>query len=168
MGSISNLRLGQCDITYNNVPIGHTKGGVEITIKNDVTEVTVDKYGSTPVRAFHKGTRIEIKTTLSEYEFTQMEQVINAATKSGSILKIGKIAGTELDGAELLLHPSNAGDTSTDVTVFKAIIIGDTKIPFQVDQETVYDVTWLALVSLDDADEDGNGFLIQFGVPSEE
>lgn len=264
MGSIANVRLGQCDITYNSVVIGHTKGGVEITIKNEVTEVTVDKYGSTPAKAYHKGTRVEVKTTLSEYDFTQMQEVINAATKSGAAatgtitygspsngdtitvdghtftkaasgsgsnfsaiaelttlinalanvnatdngttitvtasetgvhgnsiamsktgsalvlsgalltggtgqLAIGKVAGDELTGAELVLHPSNvdSNDDTQDVTVWKAVIIGDSTIPFKVDGETVFEVTWLAVVSPDDADGDGKGFLIKLGTESD-
>lgn len=161
--SVSNIRLGQCSVSYNSVAIGHTKGGIEMSIKNDVTEVTVDKYGITPAKAYHKGTRIEVTMQLSEYDFTQMEQVINAATKVMSTLEIGKKAGTQLTGAQLVLTPLEAASTELDITLYNAVIIGDTKIPFKVDQETVYQVTFLALVSEDDADENGQGFLAKLG-----
>lgn len=258
MGSIANVRLGICSIVYNSVPLGHTKGGVELSVKNDVTEVTVDKYGSTPAAAFHKGTRVEVKTTLSEYDFTQMEQLINEASKAGNKasatitfgspsngdtvtvdghtftkassasgnnfstaaelaslinaldtvdaanvtgtitvtaaaigtqgnsialsktgsalvlssalltggtgqLNVGSVAGTELEGAELVLSPIEATADELDVTLYKAVIIGDMTIPFKVDGETVYEVTWLALVSPDDADVNGKGFLAKLG-----
>lgn len=245
-------------MVYNSVPLGHTKGGAELSIKNDVTEITVDKYGSTPAKAYHKGTRVEIKTTISEYDFTQMEQIINAATKSGAKatgtitygspsngdtvvvdghtftkaasssgnnfasisalttlinaldsvdatdnttvitvtaaaigvagnsvtmtktgsalalsgavltggtgqLSLGKVSGDELTGYELVLTPIEATSNELDITLYKAVIIGDSVIPFKVDNETVYNVTFLALVSPSDADVDGKGFLAQLG-----
>lgn len=262
MGSIANVRLGQCDITYNSVALGHTKGGVEVTVKSEVTETTVDKYGSTPAKAWHKGTRVEVKATLSEFDFVQLEQLINESSKAGTAasatitfgspsngdtvtvdghtftkaasgsgnnfstadelatlinaltrvnaanvtgtitvtavsigtwgnsiamsktgsalalssatltggdaqLDIGSVAGTELAGAALVLHPSQNDDDSQDIELYKAVIIGGSTFPFKVDEETVYEVTWIALVSTDDADEDGNGFLAKFGNESE-
>ncbi len=258
MSSIANVRLGVCTMVYNGVPLGHTKGGAELTVKNDVTETTVDKYGSSPLKAWHKGTRVEVKTTLSEYDFTQMEQLINeaskagvkasmtitfgspsngdtitvdgvtftkaasagaaafstaaelatlinalttvdavnvtgtitvsaasvgtagngiAVTKTGSALtlsaatltggtgqlNVGSVAGTELTGAALVLTPLEAVDDELDVTLYKAVIIGDMTIPFKVDGETVYEVTFVALVSPSDADGDGKGFLAKIG-----
>lgn len=258
MSSIQNVRLGICNVVYNSVAIGHTKGGCELTVKSDVTEVTVDKYGSTPAKAYHKGTRVEVKMTISEYDFTQMEQLMNAATKSGAKatgtitygspangdtvvvdghtftkaasggaaafstigelttlisaldsvnatnngtvitveaaaigvagnsvtmtktgsalslsgalltggtgqLAIGKAAGDELTGAALVLTPIEASSNELDITLYKAVIIGDSTFPFKVDGETVYEVTFLALVSTADADGDGKGFLAQLG-----
>ncbi len=169
MGSIANVRLGQCNVSYGEVDFGHTKGGTELTIKNEITEGMVDAYGTTPARAWHKGTRVEAKTTFAEYEYDQLRAAINATGSSGDEVTVGGLAGIELEGDILTLHPSSlaAEDTSQDVVLFKAVIIGDTKLSYKVDEETVYEVTWLALVSLDDADEDGNGFLARLGTPSE-
>lgn len=258
MSSIANVRLGICSIVYDGVTLGHTKGGAELSVKNDVIETNVDKYGSTPAKAWHGGTRVQVKTTLSEYDFTQMEKVMNAATKTGAKasatitfgspsngdtvtvdghvftkaasasgnnfstagelatlinaldnvdaanvtgtitvtaavigvagntiamsktgsalslssalltggtgqLNIGKVSGGELVGAELVLTPIEATSDELDITLYKAVIIGDSTIPFKVDNETVYSVTWLALVSPDDADVNGKGFLARLG-----
>ena len=258
MGSIAAVRLGICSIVFNSVPLGHTKGGAELSVKNDVSEVTVDKYGSTPAKAFHKGTRVEVKLTLSEYDFTQMEQLILAATKAGVAatgtitygapsngdtvvvdghtftkaasasgnnfstigelttlisaldtvsatnngtvitvtaaaigvagnsvtmtktgsaltlsgaaltggtgqLNIGKIAGDEITGHALVLTPLEATADELDITLHKAVIIGDSTFPFKVDGETVYQVTFVALVSTADADVNGKGFLAKLG-----
>lgn len=262
MSSIANVRLGQCDIEVNGVDLGHTKGGVELTVKNEITEVTVDKYGSTPAKAYHKGTRVEVKATLSEFDFVQMEQLINGASKAGTAasativfgspsngdtitvdgttftkaasasgnsfstaaelaalidalprvgaanvtgtitvtavsigtwgnqiaitktgsaltpsaaalsggdaqLNIGSVAGTELEGVSLILHPSQNDDDSQDIELYKAVVMGSSTFPFKVDAETVYEVTFFALVSPDDADEDDNGFLAKLGIESE-
>ncbi len=258
MSSIANVRLGICTIVYDGVTLGHTKGGAELSVVNEIIEGTVDKYGSTPAKAWHAGTRVQVKTTLSEYDFTQMEKLINAATKSGAAaaatitfgapsngdtitvdghtftkaasasgsnfntagelatlidaldnvgavnvagtitvtasatgtagnriamtktgaaltlssalltggtgqLSIGKEAGDELDGAELVLTPREATDDELDITLYKAVIIGDSVFSYKVDGETVYDVTWLALVDPDEEDVNGKGFLARLG-----
>lgn len=162
---IANVRLGQCDITYKSQALGHTKGGVEITIANDVKTATVDNYGTSPIAARHNGTRVEIKTTLAEYVYASLLKVINGAVDAdtGGSVAIGTAAGTELTGGTLLLHPSNAADTTLDITAWKAVIIGESKLPFKVDEETVYEVTWLALCDTTKADGQK---LIRFGIPT--
>lgn len=259
MSSIANVRLGVCAIVYDGVTIGHTKGGAELSVKNDIQETTVDKYGSTPAKAWHKGSRVEVKATLAEYDFEQLEVLLNAATKTGTKasatitfgppsngdtvtvdghvftkvasapgageftsaaelatlinaldsvdavnatgtitvtaasigtygnsialsktgsalslsgatltggaaqLNIGKEAGYELEGGELVLSPIEAVADELDVTLYKAIIEGDSTFPYKVDGETVYDVLFVALVSQDDEDVDGKGFLARLG-----
>jgi len=166
MPSIANIQLGQCEVTYNSIDLGHTKGGCEVSISNDIAEVTVDKFGIMPVKAYHTGNRVEVTVTLSEYEYTILEAVINGSDKLGATvfaLGVGGSAGAILDGAALLLHPVSAADTGLDILIFKAIPLGDKTLAFKVDEETTYEVTFLALVSEDDQDVDGNGGLIQFG-----
>lgn len=152
--NIRNVRLGQCDITYNSVALGYTNGGVEVTIKNDVAEVAIDKYGSAPVRSYHKGTRIEVKAQLSEYVYTTLQQVINGTVVTGSVVTIGDQGGVALAGALLTLHPTTVTGTAQDVQIYKAVIIGESKLPFKLENETTYEVTWLALV--DETKSDGN------------
>lgn len=171
MGSISNVRLGVCEVTYNSVILGHTNGGCEVTVKNEISEVNVDAYGITPMKAFHKGTQVEVKATFSEYQYDILKEVINGSLKiegTGGTpvdaLGVGALAGTALAGAALVLHPTIAGvATGLDVTVFLAVVTGETKLPFKVDEETKYEVTWFGLVSESDADGDGNGFMAKFG-----
>jgi hypothetical protein len=164
---IDNIRLGQCDVTYDGTALGLTKGGVEVTIKNDATEVSVDKYGSTPVAAYHKGTRVEVKTTLSEYAYDVLVAVLNGSQKVEGLggspvdgMTLGDMAGVELEGALLLLHPSIVVGNDQDVQIWKAIVTGDTKIPFKVDEETTYEVTFLGLI---DSGKTTGNYLGQFG-----
>lgn len=164
---IANVRLGQCDLTYNSQALGHTKGGVEITIANDVKTATIDHYGTSPIAARHNGSRVEIKTTLAEYAYAQLLKVINGAVDAdtGASVAVGMAAGTELTGSLLTLHPSNvaAEDLTLDVQVWKAVVIGESKMPFRVDEETVYEVTWLALC---DTTKTNGQRLIRFGTPT--
>jgi hypothetical protein len=166
--ALADVRLGHCTVTLGTTDLGHTKGGVEITIKNDVTETTVDKYGSTPAKAWHKGTRVEVKVVLAEYTNALLKEVLNGAAMSGANMTFGSNAGAKLTGAALTLHPIEAADDddTLDVEIFSVVVIGDVKLAYKVDEETVHEVTFLGLVSEDDADEDGKGFLARFGTPS--
>lgn len=158
---IDNLRLGHCEITYNSVDLGHTKGGCEVSLANDTYEATVDLYGSSPVKTFDKGLRVEVKVTLSEYQLDIMKEVIPSSTKiegTGGTpvdaLSFGKEAGSEIVGALLTLHPIDGNSTDEDVSIYKAVPIGEVKLPYKIDEETTYEVTFLGLI--DDSKSDGN------------
>lgn len=163
--NLRNVRLGQCVITYNSVDLGYTNGGVEVTIKNDAQEVMIDEYGTAPVKSYHKGTRIEVKAKLSEYAYTTLVQVLNGAVlNEGNTVDevtIGQKGGIALSGALLKLHPSQVTGTAQDVEIYKAVVIGESKLPFKLEGETTYEVTFLALV--DETKADGS-LLARFGV----
>lgn len=165
--NVRNIRLGQCDITYNSVALGYTNGGVEVTIKNDVQEVAIDQYGSAVAKTYHKGTRIEVKAKLSEYAYATLAQVMNGAVlNEGNTVDevtIGQKGGIQLSGALLKLHPTLVSGTSQDVEIYKAVVIGESKLPFKLEQETTYEVTWVALV--DETKADGS-LLARFGIAS--
>ena len=163
--NIGKIRLGQCDVTYMSQNLGFTKGGVEVTIKNDVTETTIDEYGTAPAKTFYKGTRIEVKAMLSEYQFEALQKVINGAQlvegDETNAVTIGEFGGAPLAGGLLVLHPTLVSGTAQDVQVYKAVSIGDTRLPFKVDGETVYEALFVALV--DESKSDGN-LLARFGI----
>jgi len=163
--NVANIRLGQCDITYNSQALGHTKGGVEVKVTSAVNEVTVDEYGTSPVKANNGGTRIEIKTTLSEYSYAILLKVINGAVDalSGDAVAIGKDGGTALAGATLTLHPHGVTGTALDVTVWKAVLMGESKLPFKLEEETTYEVSWIGLADTSKAE---GQMLARFGTPT--
>lgn len=161
--TLANVRLGQCDITYNSVALGYTNGGVEVSIQHDVQEVTIDEFGSAPVKTYHKGTRIEVKAQMSEFAYAALTEVINGAVLDGSgdFMTIGLKGGIALAGALLKLHPTNVTGTAQDVELYKAVIIGESKMPFKLEGETTYEVTWLALI--DESKADGS-LLARLGI----
>lgn len=163
--NIAKVRLGQCDVTYLSQALGYTKGGVEVTIKNDVTEVTIDEYGSAPAKTYHRGTRIEVKAMLAEYAYDALVKVLNGAQlvegTATDAVTVGEKGGAALAGGLLTLHPTLVSGTAQDIQVYKAVVIGETKLPFKVDGETTYEVLWVALV--DETKSDGN-LLARLGI----
>jgi len=166
--SVANIRLGQCTVTYNGQDLGFTKGGCEVSIKNDTTEIGVDEFGSTSVRSFHRGTRIEVKATFAEYAIDTLLKIINGAQlvegagdPEVDAVTVGGKGGVDLVGYPLVLHPTLDGvSDDNDITIFKAVVIGQSKLPYKVDAEMTFEVTWLAI--LDEGKGDGD-YLAEFG-----
>ncbi len=163
MTNLKSIRLGQCDITYNSVALGYTAGGVVVSIQNDVQETMIDEYGTAPVKSHHKGTRIEVKAILSEYAYNLLSKVINGAVLSVSedSMTIGDKGGRELTGALLKLHPTLVSGVLDDVEIYKAVLIGESKLPFKLEEATTFEVTWLAII--DESKTNGN-LLARFGI----
>ena len=147
---VTNVKLGIATITYNSVLLGHTKGGVEISITTDKREITVDEYGSTPVGAHVIGQRIEVKVQLAEHTLTQLKTMIPDSTLVTGATKnqvdLGKAAGNAITPYELVIHPTAYGTATThDWTIYKAIVMGDIAVAYKTEEETVFEVTFLAL-----------------------
>ncbi len=52
---IKNVKLGVCTVKFNNVDLGYTKGGVEVTVKTDTYKVNIDQFGKTPINEYIMG-----------------------------------------------------------------------------------------------------------------
>ena len=162
--NVDNVKLGICDVTLGGSDIGHTKGGVELSITPDIHSVTVDKYGSSVVKAYEIGTAVEVKITCAEYQKDLIAKAIAGSTLTAGSTKdqigIGGTAGKELTASAMVLHPTAFGtSTDDDITLHKVIPMG-TMLPFKVEEETVYEATFMALI--DESQTDGE-MIARFG-----
>jgi hypothetical protein len=78
--STENIHLGPCKVYYDDVDLGYTKGGVEVTVSSDTYEVTVDQFGSTPVEEIITGRNVVIKTPLAETTMENLVKIMPGAT----------------------------------------------------------------------------------------
>jgi len=148
---IANFRIGSADITLNAVAIGHTKGGVEITVTPAIHEKKVDQYGESPVGVTVLGHRIEIKCFFAESDLTHINKAIAGSTLTTGATKnevgIGKDAGQALTGVPLLIHPRDmAAVTDLDWNFASVVPIGAPTFAFKTDEDRVYEVLFLALL----------------------
>lgn len=163
MADIANVKLGVCNVTFNGVPLGHTKGGVVVTYEPTYHDVMVDAYGETPVDKRLLGEKLIAKVPLAEATLANLAIAIPEGTTSGSKLTIGSSVGDALSDVakELVLHPvENASNNLEDDVVFhKAVVTNSIELPFQNDAEKVIEVEFTAL--LDESKDDGNylGFI---------
>jgi hypothetical protein len=163
MADITNVKLGVCSVKFNNVDLGHTKGGVTVTYEPTYHDVTVDMYGETVVDKRLLGEKLLAKVPLAESTLANLQIAIPEGTTSGSKLTIGSTVGDSLadESKQLVLHPiANASDNLDDDVIFhKAVVSSTIEMPFANDGEKIIEVEFTAL--LDETKSDGNylGFI---------
>lgn len=164
---VQNVKLGACNVTYNSVNLGLTKGGVQVAITTSKYEMKVDQFGETIVNDIITGRQGSVTVPMAETDLTKLVAVIpgatlitDATTPSKKRLNIPTGAGISLmdAAAKLVLHPTaNAsGNKADDVIVPLAGVSGNVQFAFQVDQERVYNVEFTMY-------PDANGLLVVFG-----
>lgn len=153
MANAANLRIGAVTVTWGGANIGHSKGGVRMTIERDLEDLVTDQWGSSPYDKAIKGQRMQIVVPLAEIDVSHLSTALAEAKLRGSTdqrLDIGQIAGTLLRqfAKQLVLHPVNkaASDTSLDVTVYKAVPVDNVETNFEVENQQIIEVTFEALV----------------------
>lgn len=159
MADITKVKLGVCNITFNGVDLGHTKGGVEVTYEPHYKEVTVDLYGDTAVDARLMGERLTAKFALAEFTIANARISMPQGEFAGAAnarMTIGHKAGQSAlaDSAQLVLHPVDEGTRIRDIVLHKAVAIESVPIKHTNEDEKVLEITMLAL--LDESKSDGN------------
>lgn len=159
MADATNVQLGACTVTYNGVDLGHTKGGVEVSYEPMFKDVTVDKYGETPINKYLTGEKFTAKVPLAEFTIAMLKNAIPNATFAGAAnarITLGKSAGqAQLSlAAQLVLHPVNQGTRRHDVVLHKAVVTSQIVLNHKVDEEKIIEVTFEAM--LDETKSDGN------------
>lgn len=149
MADIQNVKIGACNVTFGGVNLGHTKGGVEISIETEKSEITVDETGST-VRDFSLlGEKMTAKVRLAETQVANLANVfpMGELEDTNTRLKIGKTAGQRFaaEAKELVLRPVGVADDSEDVVFYKAVSLGEATIGYTNEEERIVEVTFQAL-----------------------
>jgi hypothetical protein len=158
MSDVSNVKLGVCSVTFNNVALGHTKGGVTVTYAPSYHDITVDQYGETIVGKRLLGEKLSAKVPLAETTLANLQVAIPEGTTSGSKLTIGSSVGDALEdnAHQLVLHPiaNDSDNLDDDVVIHKAVVVSPIEISYKNDGEKIYEVEFDAM--LDETKTDGN------------
>jgi hypothetical protein len=80
MANIQNVRIGDVDVFLNEIHLGHTKGGVDFKFERSFEDLTVDKYGETPVDMALTGQNLTVEANLAEIT----NDVFNVAVPEGA------------------------------------------------------------------------------------
>ncbi len=159
MADITNVKVGTCDVYFNGVHLGHTKGGVEVSYEPEYHEVAVDAYGNTPVEKYLIGERLTAVVPLAEYTIANLNKAIPQSTTAGAgsaRITIGSKAGkaAKVDSAQLILHPVLVSGATNDIVFYKAYVDSVVTLAHRNDEEKLIEVTFIAL--LDESKSDGN------------
>lgn len=170
--SLENIQIGRQKITFGGLELGHTDGGCEFSYEPEYTDILVDAFGKTVADKVLVGEAVKVKVPLAEVKLELLKEAIPTGVLVGTTnkkLTIGSAPGKKLSASakELVLHPAWLADAdkSFDITLHKAVIVSEITLPYKVDEKTVYEVEFLALI--DDTKQDGN-YLATIGDPSVE
>lgn len=154
MANISKLTVAAGSlVTFGGVDLGHTVDGAEIEIAREFTELTTDLYGNTPVDFVLSGQSASVKLKLAEITPGIMAYVVPEADydlgASDDHIHFGSKAGYSLrdDALELVITPQgNNADGNLTYTFFKAVSTDNMTLAYKIDEQSVFEVTFTALV----------------------
>jgi hypothetical protein len=141
--TVDNIKLGACDVTFNAIDLGSTKGGVEVEISTEKFEVKVDQTGESVLKDIVTGTTVVITVPLAETDLTNLsnmlpQSVLQAATTPlPTGWNVNNVAGYAVGAAqieiELGTNDPSAGDTFTfsgHTTVYRVTTFATTTLDF--------------------------------------
>jgi hypothetical protein len=160
MSNVNNLYVaGGSLVTLGGADLGHTVDGTEISIERELTEVKSDWYGNTPIDFVVSGQKATVKLKLAEitpnvlsyaipetdYDLGTADDHLHFGTKPGYSLRN--------DALELVITPQASNtDGQRTITFFKAVSTGNIQFAYKIDEQSVYEVEFTALV---DTSRDG-------------
>ena len=163
MANIDNLYVAAGSrITLGGVDLGHTVDGAEIQIERSFVEVKTDIYGDTPVDYVLQGQKATVKLKLAEITPGTLSYVVPESDYDVGVsddhLHFGTKAGYSLrgDALELVITPNGKNtDGQRTITFFKAVSTDNATFAYKIDEQSVYEVTFTALVDESRAATDG-------------
>ncbi|OWZ90349.1 hypothetical protein B9J07_27560 [Sinorhizobium sp. LM21] len=89
--STENVKLGVCNVLFDGVDLGFTKGGVEVEVATSTKEITVDQMGETPIGEVIMGRTVSANVPLAE---TTLDNLVAIMPGSELISDGAKASGT--------------------------------------------------------------------------
>lgn len=143
---VENIKLGACDVTFGEVSLGLTKGGVEVEVSTDTYPVKVDQFGETTVSERIMGRNVKVKVPMVETDIAKIVAVMPGSSLSlgGDKLTVNVGEGTDLVkfAKELVLTPRNSDDYT--VTIPKAATAGSMSFAYKHNEERVFELEFTA------------------------
>jgi len=148
-----NISIGPCFAYFKGAHLGHTFGGVSISITQNTYELKSDQYGDTPLRVLDAGLVAEVTVNMTESTFANLKILFASATDETTHLTFGKPVGEVIDTGELVLEPI---DGSEIWQFYNAApnVGGAVEIAFTTDNQRVLACKFVGLI--DDARTSGD------------
>lgn len=143
--SSDNISIGPCYVFFAGAHVGHTYGGVQVSVNQNVYELKSDQYGDTPVKVLDAGVGIEVTVNLTEATLENLKILFSTATDETTYLTFGKAVGGAITTGELVLEPTDGSDI---FQIYKAApnIGGAIEIGFTTDNQRVYACKFVGLI----------------------
>lgn len=113
-----NISLGPCYVYFKGPldaafrHVGHTFGGVTVSVTQKAYELKSDLYGDAALKAVDGGVTIEATVNLTEMTFDNLKMLFTTAIEAtpGTLLTFGSPVGTELNFGQLILEPTDGSE----------------------------------------------------------
>ncbi len=140
-----NISIGPCYVYFDGVHVGHTFGGVTVSITQNTYELKSDQYGETPLRVLDAGLVMEVTVNMTESTFANLKLLFASAVDQTTYLTFGKPVGEVVATGELVLEPI---DGSEIYQIYNAApnVGGAVEIAFTTDNQRVYACRFVALI----------------------
>lgn len=140
-----NISIGPAYIYFAGRHVGHTYGGVNISITQNVYELKSDQYGETAVKVVDAGLVLEVTVNLTEATFENLKMLFASATDQTTYLTFGKPVGGAITTGELLIEPIDGTDI---FQIYKAApnIGGAVEIGFTTDSQRIFACKFIGLI----------------------
>lgn len=164
MADVTKVKVGVCSVSFNGVDLGHTLGGVEVTYEPSHHDVIVDKYGETIVEKVLTGEKLMAKVPLAEKTIANLKAAMPQGQYAGAAnarIHLGKSSGASARSvaAQLVLHPINEGTRAFDIVFHKAYVAGQVTLSHKIDETTVIECEFEALLDESKSDNNYLGFI---------
>lgn len=123
--STENVKLGVCNVLFDGVDLGYTKGGVEVEVSTSTHEVTVDQFGDTPIGELITGRKVTVKVPLAE---TTLDNLVAIMPGSELITDGTKASGTVTFATAVPVTTDSVTLPSGDTFTFKTAPVGPYEI----------------------------------------
>jgi hypothetical protein len=120
-----NVKLGVCQVFFDGIDLGYTKGGVEVSVTTETHRVEVDQFGKTPINESIMGRDVKVKVPLAETTLQNMIRIMPGAT-------LHQTGGAKATGT--LTIATNLTDGQT-ITVNGVTVTGKTAGPIAAKNE---------------------------------
>ncbi|GIQ63716.1 hypothetical protein PACILC2_22840 [Paenibacillus cisolokensis] len=170
---LTKVKLGPCKVIFDaggtdEVTIETTQGGVVLTYETTSREVTVDQFGSTPIREIITGRTATVEAPFAEYDIVKLAKFIPGSklvtdaldpTKQRVDVDASKIIDLINYAKKLQIIPLSSDATANDtITLYKAAPTTTLNYTYSFDNELITNVSFKGY-------PDENGRLIGLGDP---
>jgi hypothetical protein len=128
--TLSNIRVVPSTVTWNSVELGYTEGDIEISMEEQVVDITAHQTGSELLDSIRTGSSVEVTVTLKETSLTQLQTLFEVAggtntpasgTKGSGWGSSQQFTGQLADAQKLVIHPIAEGASLLkDIAFWKA------------------------------------------------
>jgi hypothetical protein len=152
-----NVLEGPAIFKLNDTALGHTAGGIDVDIKPNTRMQNVDMWGKSGINAIHQGDEIKVKIPLAEWTAASLQNSFGAgndqtASGSGAYMGLGRSAGYRYVPGDIKIVPSLLADVLKKIQLYRAVPVGEIKLPFQAEKDRIFETEYQGLVDETKAD----------------